>query len=42
LFAKGDDCPTDVIRDDCSFSKIQRERGAGKRVLKLYASYCEC
>jgi hypothetical protein len=42
LFAKGDDCATDVIRYDCKFSKSQREMGAKEKVLDGYAAYCEC
>ena len=42
LFAKGDDCAVDVIRNKCGFSKQQRKKGAKERVLDKYAKYCEC
>jgi hypothetical protein len=40
LFAKGDDCAVDVIRDKCDFSSNQRKNK--ERVLDKYAKYCEC
>lgn len=42
LFAKGDDCAVDVIRNVCGFSQQQRKKGAKERVLDKYAKYCEC
>jgi hypothetical protein len=42
LFAKGEDCATDVIRNKCNFTKKQRRRGAKEKVLDRYANYCEC